>query len=238
MGLDGQVPLRRQIPQESHQLVGARGGEPGGQHGLDVGKIPAGVQPAESLPLGFLGGLLQHAGGGVAVHVHLAHIAGDARLFQLVHQDESGVGVEGGEHAHPGGAVGHQLMGQPAVNFPGVVRVREPGLRGEGVGVQPVQQGQVHAHAQHGVLGGVEVQVREGLQNQGVVVVLHGRARVLLRQGGEYPLNDAAFGYQVAVLCDIQLAQRPGGDDGSFQDRDSHTKHLSYEMSAKTSCAI
>ena len=39
------------------------------------------------------------------------------------------------------------------------VQILEPGLRAEGVGIQPVQQGQIHAHAQHGVLGGVEVQV-------------------------------------------------------------------------------
>ena len=114
-------------------------------------------------------------------------------------------------------------MGQLAVNLPGVIRVREPGLRGEGVGVQPVQQGQVHAHAQHGILGGVEMQVRKGLQNQGVAVVLHACPGVLLRQDGEHPCDDAVFRHQIPIFRNIQLPQFRGGDDGSFQNRDSHT---------------
>lgn len=44
----------------------------------------------------------------------------------------------------------------------GIAVVGKPGLRAEGISIQPVQQGQVHPHAQHGVLGRVEMQVREG----------------------------------------------------------------------------
>ena len=51
--------------------------------------------------------------------------------------------MEGGEHTHPGGAVGHEVSGQATVDLPGVAGIGEPGLRGEGIGVQPVQQGQV-----------------------------------------------------------------------------------------------
>ncbi|CAN4037230.1 hypothetical protein KMBAHK_KMBAHK_11545, partial [Dysosmobacter welbionis] len=103
-------------------------------------------QPAERLTPGLLCGLLQQAGGSVPVHVHLAHVAGDAGLLQFLHQDQRGVRVERGEHAHPRGAVCNKLPGQAAVNLPGVACVREPGLCGKGVCVQPVQQGQVHAH--------------------------------------------------------------------------------------------
>ena len=218
VGLDGQVPLRRQPPQKRHQPVGAGGGEPGRQHGLHKAEVPARLQPAEGRPFGILRGLLQHAGGGVPVHVHLAHVSGDAGLLQLLHQDQRGVRVEGGEHAHPGGAVFDELPGEAPVDGPGVVRVGEPGLRGEGIGIQPVQQGQVHAGAQHGVLGAVEVQVREGLEHQVVPPVLHRGAGVSLRQGGEDALNDAVFSHKVPVRRGVQPPQGGGGDDGPLDD--------------------
>ena len=101
---------------------------------------PAAVQPAQRLGYGLLGGLLQRAGQAVAIHVHLAHIAGDAGPLQLFHQNQRGVGVEGGEHTHPGRAAGDQVGGQAAVDPAGVVRVGKAGLGGERVGVQPVQQ--------------------------------------------------------------------------------------------------
>ena len=75
MGLDVQPPLVGQLSQLGHQLVGAAGREAGREDGLDVLKM-AGIQPAERLLHGLLCRLLQLAGQAVAVHVHLAYIAG------------------------------------------------------------------------------------------------------------------------------------------------------------------
>ena len=163
VGLHGQIPLLRQLPQEGHQLIRAGGGEAGGQHGLDMLEILAAIQPAQRFGHGFLRRFFQNAGGVVAVHVDLAHVTDDAGLFQFVHQNERGVGVQGGEHADAGGTACNQLLGQSAIDFAGVGRVCEAGLCREGIGIQPVQQRQVHAGAQHGILGRVEVQVRKGL---------------------------------------------------------------------------
>ena len=127
--------------------------------------------------------------------------------------------MEGGEHAHPGGAVFDQLPGQAAVDLPGVVRVREPGLRGKGIGVQPVQQGQIHAHPQHGILGGVEVQVRKGLENQRVPAVLHRGPGVLLRQSPVDAPDDAVLGHQIPARHGLQLPRGGGGQNGSLDDR-------------------
>ena len=211
VGLDREAPLRRQLPQKVHQFIGAGGGEPGGEDGLDVPEVPALLQPAEGFPLGFLR-LLLEGGDAVAVHVHLAHVSGDPGFFQLLHQNQRGLAVEGGEHAHPCGPVFNQLPGKLAVDLPGVVRVGEAGLGGEGVGVQPVQKRQVHAHAQHGILGGVEVEVREGLEDQGVPVILHRRPGVLLRQGGKDPDDVAVLRHQIAVFRDVQLPQGRSGN--------------------------
>ena len=180
VGLDVQPALGGQLAQRRHQLIGAAGREPGREDGLDVLE-PAAVQPAQRLGYGLLGGLLQSAGQAVAIHVHLTHVAGDAGTLQLVHEDQRGIGVEGGEHTHPGRAAGDQVGGQAAVDAAGVVRVGEAGLGGERVGVQPVQQRQVHAHAQHGVLGRVEVHIREGLHDEVVAKVLQLRVLQPLR---------------------------------------------------------
>ena len=121
--------------------------------------------------------------------------------------------MPGGEHGHPGGARGDEVLRQGPVYHPGEVRVLEPGLHGEGVGLQPRQQGQVHPHAQHGVLGGVEMQVREGGHDEGAAVVRHRAGGVLLRQDGAYRLEDAILQDEVAVGDGFQRAEGGGVDD-------------------------
>ena len=187
-----------------------------------MGKAAAFREPPLRLPDGLLRGLLQNAGGGVAVHVHLARIAGDPGPLQLFHEDQRGVGVEGGEHSHPGGAVCDELGRELAIHFPGIVRVREPGLRREGVGVEPVQQRQVHAGAHHGILGGVEVQIRKGLQDQAIPEILHRSAGVFRRQSVVYAPDDSVLRHQIPRFCDVQLSRSGSGNNGSFDDSQRH----------------
>ena len=234
VGLHRQIALRRQLSQKCHQLIRAGGGEPRGQNRLDVPEILTGIQPSQRFAHGFLCGLLQHAGCAVAVHVHLTYVAGDPRFFQLVHQDQGGVGVEGGKHTHPGRPAGHQFPRQLPVHRPGVVRLRKPCLRGEGVGIQPVQQGQIHTHPQHGILGSVEVQVRKGLDDQAVSIVLHRRSGILLRQHRIHPGNDAVFSDEITVFRHIQPAADRRGNDISFQNS-GHCVLLSKQKSARIS---
>ena len=215
--LDIQPLLLRQTAQRRHQLIGAAGGEAGGQNGLDVVEMTS-LQPPQRLPDRFLRGLLQDAGQAVAVHVHLAHIAGDTGLLQLLHEDPRGVGVEGGEHTHTGGAVGNEVRGQTAIDAAGVVRVGKPCLRGKGIGVQPLQQRQIHAHAQHGVLGGVEVHIRKGLHHQ-CLTVIHQRRRSIFQWQPVIDAPDhAVLQHQIALLRDLQLPQRRGLHDVSLQN--------------------
>ena len=212
MGLDIQPPVPGDAAQGGHQLIGTAGGEAGGDDGPDVLKMAA-VQPAQGLGDGLLRGLLENAGQGVAVHIHLAHIARDPGPLQLLHKDPGGLGVQGGEHAHPGGAVGDQVGGQAAIGPAGKVRVCEPGLGAEGVGIQPVQQGQVHAHAQHGILGRVEVHIHKGLHDEPVAVVRYGGGGQGLGQRVIDPLHHAVLQHQIAVLPDVQLPQPGSLDD-------------------------
>ena len=94
-----------------------------------------------------------------------------------------------------------------------VVRVGEPGLRGERVGVQPVQQLQIHAHTQHGILGRVEVHVRKGLHQQPVAVVPQLRLRQLLRQHRVDAPDHAILQHHVAPLQNGQLPHFRRVDD-------------------------
>ena len=75
VGLDVQLPLPGQLPQRRHKLVGTAGREPRRDDGPDVFKMTP-VQPPHRLADGLLRGFLQHPGQAVAVHIHLAYIAG------------------------------------------------------------------------------------------------------------------------------------------------------------------
>jgi ABC-type Na+ transport system ATPase subunit NatA len=52
----------------------------------------------------------------------------------------------------------------------------------------------------------VEVQVRKGLDDQAVFIVLHRRFGILLRQHRIHPGNDAVFGDEITVFHHIQAA--------------------------------
>ena len=223
VGLDVQLPLPGQLPQRRHKLVGTAGREPRRDDGPDVFKMTP-VQPPHRLADGLLRGFLQHPGQAIAIHVHLAYIAGDAGPLQLIHQDPRGLRVKGREHAHPRGAAGDEVSGQPPVHPAGVVRVGEPRLRGKRVGVQPVQQLQVHPHAQHGILRRVEVHVHEGLHQQPVAVVSQLCPLQLPGQIGTDRLYHAVLQHQAAVLQDGQLPHLRGVNDVSAQ----HLCHDSY----------
>ena len=121
--------------------------------------------------------------------------------------------MEGREHTDSGGAVGDQVCSQPAVDAAGIVQVGEPRLRGERVGVEPVQQRQVHTHAQHGVLGGVEVHICERLHDNAVAEVADLRA---LQMGGQIGIkagDGAVLQHQAAVLENVQAAHGGRVDD-------------------------
>lgn len=210
-------PLVGQLSQLGHQLVGAAGREAGRDNGLDVLKMAA-VQPAQRLADGFLRRLLQLAGQTVPVHVHLAHIAGDTGALQLVHEHQRGVGVQRGKHAHAGGAVGDQIGGQTAVDPPGVVRVGKPRLGGECVGIQPVQQRQIHAHAQHGILGRVKMHVRKGLHDEPVAEVPHLGVCQLLRQLSVQAGDHTVLQHKAAVLQNVQPPHLRRMDDVAAQN--------------------
>ena len=126
--------------------------------------------------------------------------------------------MQGGEHGHAGGAVGDQVAGQALIGAAGIVQIGEPGFGGEGVGIQPVQQRQIHAHAQHGILGGVEVHIGEGLHDQLVAVIPQWGVGVAVRQGVVDPGDDAVLQHQKAVFGDVHPAQCRGVDDVALQD--------------------
>ena len=207
VGLDGHVKFLPQLAQPVHQVVGAGGGEAGGDDGGHPLIPPgAGLQPPAGHFLGGLRALLTQGVGGVAVHVHLAYHGHQAGLLQQVHQQKGGGSVEGGKDAGAGvGAVLHVLH-KAGIGLAGVVQVGVPGLLGEGVPVQPVQQLQVHAQATEGVLRGVDVEVHQTGNHQMAAPVLHRQVGVLLRQGLKHAGRPAVQTDQPPVLDGVEMA--------------------------------
>lgn len=84
-----------------------------------------------------------------------------------------GGAMDAGECADPGGTPSDQLLGQPLVDDFCIFHIREPGLGGEGIGLEPFQQLQIHTQAQHGELGGVQVHITEARGNDRVPIIYH-----------------------------------------------------------------
>lgn len=66
----------------------------------------------------------------------------------------------------------------------------------------------------------MQVQVRQGLENQRAAPVLHRRAGVALRKRREDTLDHTVLRYQIALLRRIQLTQGRGGDHVALQNGD------------------
>ena len=106
-----------------------------------------------------LAGLLAVGRRAVPVHANLPYEGPLAQLPADVCQGEAGLGVDGGEVAGGGGAAGQGGADTPPVHLGRPGFAAQALLRGEGVLLQPVQQGQVQRQASVGELGGVDVGV-------------------------------------------------------------------------------
>ena len=194
----------------------------------------AGGKPTLRLGDGFCRSFLQNPHRAVAIHIDLPHIARYTRFFQLLHQHKGSVGVERGEHTHAGCAVGDQLVGKAGVDLTGIGGVGKACLGGEGVGAEPVQQGQIHAHAQHGILGCVEVHIGKRLHNDLVAVVVEDAVTMLSRQLVIDAYDHAIFQHHIAVFHDVQFAQSRRMNDVTFQNLfHCLSPHFSAKSAAK-----
>ena len=104
------------------------------------------------------------------------------------------------------------------VNAAGVVVVGKARLGLEGVGVEPVNERQVHAHAEHGILRRVQVHIDERRHDE-LVAVVDDLSVDMLR----HSLFDAfdravVIKHEAAVLDDLKRAERGRGDEMAFED--------------------
>lgn len=209
MGLHREARLPLELSEAFHQLVGAGGGEARGEDRGDVPVLPLrlGNPPRGVLERGGRA-LLPQDVGAVAVHVDLAHQRPDARLLNEVHQQLGRGAVDRPEHRRPGGRGGRQVVSEDAVGPPGVGGVGVFCLLGEGVGIQPVEQLEVHAQRPEGILGRVQVQVDEAGDDQPVPAVLDGNPLELLGQLGK---NAGGLPFLADEVAFRHADNRPGG---------------------------
>ena len=165
MRLHIQTLFRRDLSEHGHQLIRAGRGEARCQDRLDAGEAAAFCEPAQRFADGLFGGLLKIFAA-VAVHVYLADKAGHARTFQLLHQHERCVRMQGGEHAHARGAVRDEVARESAVDAARVAEVSKFRFDREGVGFQPVEQRQIHARADVRELRRVQMHISERLHDE------------------------------------------------------------------------
>ena len=163
--LDVEVLLGGNFAERGHQLVCAGWGKARRDNRADKAEAAAALKPAARFADGLLGGLLK-VFTAVAVHVDLADKAGHTGVFELLHQNERRVRVERGKHAHARCAVCDEVVRQTAVDAAGVVEVCELRLDRERVGFEPVEQRQVHTHADVRKLGRVQVHIGKRLHDE------------------------------------------------------------------------
>ena len=122
-----------------------------------------------------------------------------------------------GEDAGPGGGPPFQVPGENPVGLPGVVQVPVLGLLREDMGLQPVQQLQVHAQPPEGVLRCVDVEVGEAGDDEPAAPVLHRQAPVGLGQDLIDTGGHAVHRDQEAVPHGLQVPGVPAVAEVPFQ---------------------
>ena len=217
-----------QLAQALHVFVAGAGGEARGQHRAHRACVQAafgaaGVQPAARFGQARGGARLTVGVGAVAVHGQLANKGRQARVFQLVHQFQRGVGVQRGKDARAGRGTVFQIAHKVGVTQLGVLWVGVVGFLGVGVLLQPVQQFQVHGRAAIAVLRRVQVQVDQARRDDaaGVVKDFHPGGR-----GAAEPSAQAVLAQQIA-LAHAQCVGGGGVYKGAFQGETIHRNDLS-----------
>ena len=91
--------------------------------------------------------------------------------------------MHGGKRAQAGVGAPADVLHKAGIGLSCIGEVPEPGLLREGVGVQPVQQFQIHAEAPVGVLGRVDVEIGETRQDQMSGIIQEGKGCIGLWYG-------------------------------------------------------
>mmetsp|Transcript_16996 Transcript_16996/g.64753 ORF Transcript_16996/g.64753 Transcript_16996/m.64753 type:complete len:315 (-) Transcript_16996:232-1176(-) len=111
--------------------------------------------------------------GTVAIHADLAHVCPLSGLAHDVDEKLGGFQMQRSEVRARRGACTKVPPHASLVHLPGVAEVLEARLAGEGVGLQPLQQRQVHARARPRVLGSVRMAVHEAGHDEAAALVHH-----------------------------------------------------------------
>ena len=108
------------------------------------------------------------------------------------------------------GALTEHIRSELRVDRPGIVDIGELCFLRKGVAAEPVGEQQIHPRAPLGVLGGMDVQVGKGRDDQIPAVVLNGYVPEALGHNGVDPLHQSPLHGQIAVFVDEQGTVRCG----------------------------
>ena len=126
--------------------------------------------------------------------------------------------MEGGEHTNARRAARDEVACKLLVNAAGIVVVGKARLGLEGVGVEPVNERQIHAHAEHGILRRVQVHIDERRHDE-LVAVVDDLGVDMLRHSLFNAFDRAVvIKHEAAVLDDLKRAERGRGDEMAFEN--------------------
>ena len=216
VGLDEGAIIPGQPSRPGHEFPGTAGGEAGGECVLEAPPVPTVPCPAELLTRPQAGGGVFEQGlGRVAVHHGLADDRADAAGFRLAEDRVRGVGMDGGVQDRRGGAQGQGVLQVAPGGGACVCQVREPGLGGENVALQPGQEFQtVGGHRL--VLGQMGMQVHQAGQDPEGAQVLHGQSRMAGSHGPEGPriADEPSLHDQPPIGLEMKLLEGRCGKEG------------------------
>ena len=201
MALHRQIVFCAQPGQCIHQVVGTRRNEAWGQNRLRMRKALARLHhPALCIADCLIGGDFAQIPRTVAVHVDLADIGAEPRVLQLLHQKQCRRKMQRRKNARARGRAAGKARNKALIRRLGIREVLIFGLFGEGVGVEPVEQLQIHPEPPEGKLRRVNVQVRHAGNDQLSRIIKNVQVREALGLAAEDACRPAVAAEQPPVV--------------------------------------
>lgn len=207
------------MPEGFHEFIGARRGKSRCENGFEVFKIAAPFEPA----FGFADRLARRffeIGAAVSIHIDFSDVARNSRLFEFFHEDDRRIGMERPERNDARRAVGDEFAREFGVDGAGVIGIAETRFGFECVGIEPIEQRQIHTHAEHGVLRSVEVHIAERWRDE---LVGHIDSFAMAPFGWQIFSDigdDVVVEGDVAIFKDFEFSEFGGMNDVSMEDFD------------------
>ena len=116
--------------------------------------------------------------------------------------------MSGGKYDRSCGGALLQIVYKYVIGSVGIFRIRIPRLLRKCVGIQPVQQFQIHAKPPERILRRMNMKICHAGNNECISIISHFQIRKSFRNLFKYTLGNAIQTYKTAILHTDQLIHR------------------------------